>query len=251
MNPPSIVQKHQKSINLSGNHFATPSMDPVLARSVSAQESATAVLPCRRQSNPGKWTLRMRSWRCTEPAHSVRSLGAQHGRTRHHPSRALAEFPDPSEITPASLAWAGSSRIPAVANAAGRVAPRSGTAAAAEMGIKYNGASASRNIRPSASHQFPRHHVTVPHHVTDHLTCELFHSPISLKTFRPSSSSAVQLGSTPRATALMAGRRRCTSTRMRPGRSATRFRAEVQREEEQQWDWVVPKRERGGVQDAG
>ena len=31
---------------------------------------------------------------------------------------ALTEFPDPSETNARSLAWAGSSRIPAVANAA-------------------------------------------------------------------------------------------------------------------------------------
>ena len=56
LNPPLRRAKHQMSIHLSGNHFAARSMDPMLARSVSAQESATAVVLCRRQPNPGKWT---------------------------------------------------------------------------------------------------------------------------------------------------------------------------------------------------
>ena len=50
--------KHQKSVD-SGIHFASCRADPLLARSVSAQEpAAAAVLQCRRQANPGKWTLR-------------------------------------------------------------------------------------------------------------------------------------------------------------------------------------------------
>ena len=49
--------KHQMSIH-SGIHCASCSMDPLLARSVSAQEPAAAVLQCRRQPNPGKWTLK-------------------------------------------------------------------------------------------------------------------------------------------------------------------------------------------------
>ena len=124
--------QHQKSIHLSGNNFAARSMDPLLARSVSAQESATAVLSCRRQPNPGKWTLR--SGAAVHGTCSFRplSLGAQHGRTRHHPRGPLRGSRSHRDNA-RSLAWTGSSRISAVANAAGRAACN-GTAAAAVVG---------------------------------------------------------------------------------------------------------------------
>ena len=57
-----------------------------------------------------------------------------------------------------------------------------------------------------------RHHTTVPHHVPDHLTLKPFHIPISLKTLSLSRAAWQH----PAAISLMAGRRRCTSTHMRP-----------------------------------
>ena len=140
-----------------------------------------------------------------------------------------------------SLAWAGSSRMPAVANAAGRAAPRNGTAAAAVMGIKYNGASASRNNRPSASYQFPA--TTSLFHITL-LTILLLNSSTAhfsqnLPTFFFLSRAAWQHPGGHRTDGWASPLHFHAHAAYR---SATRFRAEVQREEEQQWDWVVPKR---------
>ena len=58
--------KHQKRVH-SGNHFASCSVDPSFACSVSAQEPAAGVLHCRRQPNPGKWTLRSGACLCRPP----------------------------------------------------------------------------------------------------------------------------------------------------------------------------------------
>ena len=122
---------------------------------------------------------------------------------------ALAEFPDPSETTPSRWPWAGSSRIPAVANAAGRAAPRNWTAAAATvMDIKFNGASVSRNDRPSASYQFPA--TTSLFHIT-FLTILLSNSSTAPSLSKPSDLLLPQpCGMT--APALMAGHCRCAST---------------------------------------
>ena len=87
--------KHQKSVH-SGIHFASCSMDPLLARSVSAQEPA-AVLRCWRQH----WEVDAQ-----ERSRRARSLLTQ--AALPVPSvtecdiilEALAEFPDPSETTP-------------------------------------------------------------------------------------------------------------------------------------------------------
>ena len=174
------------------------------ARSVSVQESATAVLLCRRQPNPRSGAKPA----CTEPAHSGRSLGAQHGRTRHHP-RGPCRVSRSQRDNALSLALAGSSRIPAVANAAGKAAPRNWTAAAATvMDIELNGASVSHNDRPSASYQFTA-------------TTSLFH--ITFLTILLSNSSTAPSLSTPSdlllpqpcgltAPALMTGHCRCAST---------------------------------------
>ena len=127
---------------------------------------------------------------CTEPVHSGRSVGAQHDRARH-PPRGTRGAPRSQRHSARPMAWTGSSRIPTSANAAGSAALRNGTAAV--MGTKHNGASAPQ--KQSIFTPIPRHHLSVPHHVINHHTRELFHSPISLNTFRPSSSS-VRHGST-------------------------------------------------------
>ena len=90
-------------------------------------------------SAPAK-TLEERSRR----ARSLRSLGAQHDRTRHHPRGPRRAFQSQRDNA-CSLAWAGTSRTPAFANAASCAALRNGTAAAATV----------MSIKHSAAHRFP------------------------------------------------------------------------------------------------
>ena len=69
-----------------------------------------------------------------------------------------------------------------------------------------------------------------PLHAPTHLSFRPFHSTISLETGRLA-SAAVQHGSLGVAAALSAYR------------TATNFRAELRREDEQKWEWVIPKEE--------
>ena len=117
---------------------------------------------------------------------------------------ALAEFPDPSETNPARESWAGSSRTPAFANAAGSAAPHNGTAAATVMGIKYK----QRECLPKQS--------------TTRATTSLFHNTfLTILLFHPSTAQFLSFlflsrvaWQHPGASALMVKRRRCTSTCM-------------------------------------
>ena len=170
---------------------AARSMDSLLARSVLRYQQQHS------SPNPGKWALRSGAG-----AHRACSLRPLSGRpawpNATSSSIALQSFPIPARQRP----------LVGLGRQAACAALRNGTAAAAVMGIKYSCASASRNNRSSASYQFPAT-------VTDHLTFGLLHSPISQNHPTPFflSRPAWQY---PGATALMAGRRRCTSTRMRP-----------------------------------
>ena len=149
---------------------------------------------------------------CTEPAHSGRFTGAHHGRARHHP-RGPCRVSQSRRDNAHSLAWAGSSRTPAVANAASGPAPCNWTPAAATVvGIKFNGASVSRNNRPSASHQFS---ATTSLFRIRFLTILLLNSSTAPSLPKPSDFLLPQ----PRgmaASPLTAGHRRCTATRLRP-----------------------------------
>ena len=88
---------------------------------------------------------------CTKPAHSGRFVGAQHDRARHPPRGPRGALRS-QQHSARPMAWTGSSGTPTFANAAGSTAFRNG--AAAVMGTKHNGASASQNNRSSASYQF-------------------------------------------------------------------------------------------------
>ena len=73
---------------------------------------------------------------------------------------------------------------------------RTAAATAAVVSIKHNAASVSRSNRPSTSHHFLAT-TSLLHQNPDNLTFQLLHSPIFLKTVRPS-SSAVRHGRTPK-----------------------------------------------------
>ena len=75
----------------------------LLTRSVSAQEPAAAVLQCRRQPNPGKWTLRNGAGAGSPLIQAA--LWAHSMTERDIIVEALAEFLDPTETTPAR--WPG------------------------------------------------------------------------------------------------------------------------------------------------
>ena len=83
-----------------------------------------------------------------------------------------------------------------------------------------------------------------PHHVPDHLTFKPFHSTISFKTVRPS-SLALRHGSTrsQRKDSWASPKHVHEYAEQYAYRTATKFRAEVQREDEQKWEWVIPKKE--------
>ena len=63
MNPPSVVQNTRNRVHHSGIHFASCSMNPLLTRSVSAQESATAVLLMSAPAKPWEVDAHERSQR--------------------------------------------------------------------------------------------------------------------------------------------------------------------------------------------
>ena len=153
---------------------------------LSTRNPSTSLTACRRRNQQHQsslcWCQTLGSGRsgaesaCTEPAHSGRFVGAQHGRTRNQPR-------GPCRV----------SRPPA---------PCNWTAAATVMGIKLNGASVSRNNRPSASYQFPA-------------TTSLFH--ITFLTILLLNSSTVPFSQKP------SGRRPLHFHACAAYRSATRF----------------------------
>ena len=147
----------------------------------------------------------------TESAHSGRFLGAQHDRARH-PPRGPRGAPRCKRHSACPMAWTGSSRIPTFANAASSSALRNGTAAVS--GTKHNGASAPTKQSIFRFTPVLRHHLSVPHHVINHHTREIFHSSSSLKNF-PTLFSIPAAWQHPGASALMVGRHRRTSTRTR------------------------------------
>ena len=155
----------QKSVHSSGTSHA------VCILCSPAAGSGISNSPLMSAPNPGKWTLRSGAgvhgtW---APRSNATSLRPQ-------------SFPIPARQRP--LAWAGSSRMPVAQRDRRR---RDG------YQVQWRECFTEQSTRFTPN----PHHIVVPHHVNDHLTFELFHSPISLKTFRPSSSSAVRHGSTP------------------------------------------------------
>ena len=178
------------------------------------------------------------------PAHSGRSLGAQHGRARYHP-RGPCGASRSRRDNACSLAWAGTSRAPAFASAAESALRNGTTAAATVMGIKYIGASVSRNNQPSASHQFPAttslFHITFPTiFLTNPSTAQFLSKPFDRLPQHwgmaaPWSQCKDSWASSPKHFHECVEQFAC--------RTAKKFRAEVQREDEQKWEWVIPKKD--------
>ena len=141
---------------------------------------------------------------CTEPAHSGRFVGAQHDQKLSR-SRSQRHSARPMALT-------SNSQTPTFANAASSAALRNGTAAV--IGTKQTGASAPQNNRSSASHQFSPATISVYHITSLTTTLAIFSTAPFLS--KPSDPLPHPCGmAAPRGRALMVGRHRRTSTRMR------------------------------------
>ena len=143
--------KHQKSVHHSGIHFASCSMNPLLARSVSwlREEQQQSLYGGAGQAVGGRRARRL--------VDSGRFVGAQHERTRYH-LRGPCGTSRSRRHSTGPVAWSFGSGPPAVADSANDVTIRDGSSSPSEVAATvtvtmYSGVRVPPNNQPPTSLQ--------------------------------------------------------------------------------------------------